>query len=943
MTERLKVAVLFALVVLAFLCQGLPPGMAPVAVDPLYADGPEVPFEAVRAADFQPHNPYLSDHALVFFPWLKFMSSAVRGGELPLWAPHSGGGLPFIGNLSSAFFFPLTWLSFLPAEILSVSRGMLLAALVRLWLAGFFGFLFLRRLGLGCVASILGGLGLMLFGYQVVWLFYSLSNVACLLPLCLYLTQLFCERPSAGRSLLLSGALALQFLGGHAETSLALGVAVLAWFLAAGRGTGRLLPSPAMLLRFALTGLFSLMLCAFQLLPFLEYMLRSQGQENRLSTTLPSLEVLGPLCAEGLAFSLGALALLSMGGWLLRRDAGGRRAVLVGMTSGALCFVAIALLVRLGLRAQFLLLLEPDLFGSPLRDGYRGPEAYTDVNGGYVGLFALGLALLYLVAGKRRRIVWPFGLLLLLAWVLPGHIEPFYSLLRSVPPFDLTALTRLLPLSGLGISVLAAAACDELQRDSEGRLRRGFVRLLCAAATLCCLLWISPGLASPSTVRPSESEVAGGAVRLLAPVEGQVFRPEVDLRGRGHLQIQCLVEVPPGVARVSLRAGTGFVASMATEPAVRELGGKLEGIWHATREQGGRYLLQVELESATGETSRGPSAQISIDREPAVSRSGGVRILLALLLLCGLVWRGTSRPVWLLLAPLAVGCELFLFGWDYNAYTPEESVYPATGLTDYLRERQTESLENGEGPFRVLGEDNILQPNMHFAYDLQVPRSYDQLESREFNRFMLVVTGGRTGFNTYNHQTLDFTSPFFALLNVRYVVTRDSLDHLPNFQLVFEEGSGKVYENQAVWPRASLLPEAVDVRGLSFAEALQFDPLRTALLDRSPPTNLGGTGQVTFGHYSLNRIELEVTADAPALLLLTDNFFPGWEVSVNKAPKEIYRSHLCFRAVSVPAGNSVVEFRYRPLSFRIGVGLAGLALALLIGALVFARRVTPGS
>jgi len=938
MTERWMAAALFAVVVLAFLARGLPPGRAPVAVGPLYGDGPEVPFEAVRPADFEPHNPYLSDQALAFYPMLHFMSAAVRGGELPLWTPHSGGGLPMIGNLSSAFFYPLSWLSFLPDEILGVSRGMLLSALIRLWLAGFFGFLFLRRIGLARVASVLGALGLMLFGYQTGWLFYSISNVACLLPLCLYLTQLFCERPSAGRSLLLSAALALQFLGGHAETSLALALAVIAWFLTAAREPGRLLPPFVMIGRFALAGLLALMLCAFQLLPFAEYLSLSQGRQNRLASAPPTFEVLAPFSAQGLSFGLGSLALLAFCGWLLRRDAGGPRALLFGAAAGGLSFVAILLLEQLGLRAQLLLLLEPDLFGSPLGGGYRGPEAYTDVNGGYVGAFALGLALLYLVAGRRRRLRWPFGLLLLLAWVLPGHIEPFHSLLRSVPPFDLTALTRLLPLSGLAISVLAAGACDELREAGGERFRRGVPRLFAALATLGGLLFLAPGLAGWGAAGSAESEPPHPeAARLLAPADGQVFRPEIDARGRGHLEIPCVIAVPPGVAQVKLRAGSGFLVSLATEPALREQGGQLESVWHATREQAGRYALQVELEHVAGGTSVGPRAVIVIDREPALTRAGLARLLAALLLLAGLVWWGIGRPVWLWLAPLAVGAELFLFGFDYNTYVPEEIVYPPTGLTDFLIQRQAEALETGAGPFRVLCENNILQPNMHYAYDLQVPRTYDQLENRDFQRFLLVLTGGRTNFTRYNHETIDYGSPLFALLNVRYVVTQAALDHLPDFRLVFEEGSGRVYENLAAWPRASILPEAVDGSGLTLPEALRYDPRRTALLDRPPPSPLGGTGRAVVKHYSLNRIELEVSTDGPALLLLTDNFFPGWQASVNDVEQEIYRAALCFRAVPVPAGPSRVVFRYRPWSFWIGVGLAALALALSCGVLLYRR------
>ena len=276
----------FLALALLFLAEGLPPGRVPVATDPLYADGHAVPFRDVRPADFEPGNPYLSDQALVFYPWLRFMSTAVRGGELPLWSPHSGGGVPFMANLSAALWFPTTWLCLLPPDLLSTARGMLFGAVVRLCLAGFFGWLLFRRVGLSRPASVTGALVGMLFGYQVVWLFYSLSNVACVIPMCLYLAVRFADRASVGNGLLFSAGMALQFLGGHAETSVALAIATTAiyawraWTLGAGW--------KAAAGRYAVVGVAALLLCSFQIAPFVEYLMRSHGRIERLVTAPPS-------------------------------------------------------------------------------------------------------------------------------------------------------------------------------------------------------------------------------------------------------------------------------------------------------------------------------------------------------------------------------------------------------------------------------------------------------------------------------------------------------------------------------------------------------------------------------------------------------------------------------------------------------------------------------
>ena len=70
--------------------------------------------------------------------------------------------------------------------------------------------------------------------------------------------------------------------------------------------------------------------------------------------------------------------------------------------------------------------------------------------------------------------------------------------------------------------------------------------------------------------------------------------------------------------------------------------------------------------------------------------------------------------------------------------------------------------------------------------------------------------------------------------------------------------------------------------------------------------------------------------------------YPGWVATVDGAEQPIERANLLFRAVRVPAGDHVVEFRYEPWSVRLGAIVSGasivatMALLLVIG--VWQRR-----
>jgi hypothetical protein len=92
-------------------------------------------------------------------------------------------------------------------------------------------------------------------------------------------------------------------------------------------------------------------------------------------------------------------------------------------------------------------------------------------------------------------------------------------------------------------------------------------------------------------------------------------------------------------------------------------------------------------------------------------------------------------------------------------------------------------------------------------------------------------------------------------------------------------------------------------------------------------------------------LELHVRLQRPALLVVADVYFPGWEakVATNGQPAQptpIYRVDRCFRGVALPAGEHQVRLAYRPMSFRAGgtISLAAWILAAMVGLAYTVRR-----
>jgi uncharacterized membrane protein YfhO len=73
-------------------------------------------------------------------------------------------------------------------------------------------------------------------------------------------------------------------------------------------------------------------------------------------------------------------------------------------------------------------------------------------------------------------------------------------------------------------------------------------------------------------------------------------------------------------------------------------------------------------------------------------------------------------------------------------------------------------------------------------------------------------------------------------------------------------------------------------------------------------------------------------------LVLGDNYYPGWKAFVDGREVPIERVDYLFRGVRIGPGASTVEFRYEPLSWRIGWIVSLIALIALLTLLAIALR-----
>lgn len=151
-------------------------------------------------------------------------------------------------------------------------------------------------------------------------------------------------------------------------------------------------------------------------------------------------------------------------------------------------------------------------------------------------------------------------------------------------------------------------------------------------------------------------------------------------------------------------------------------------------------------------------------------------------------------------------------------------------------------------------------------------------------------------------------------------------------QLAFEGRSGlKVYENPGAFPRSWAVHTAETFHNPGRLVDPQVDLKRIALV-AGPAPNLetcqGDT--VDLLERQPERVRLHVFMRCRGLVILSDNYFPGWRAFVDGKQAPVLQVNGALRGVVVGAGEHRIEFRYQPRPFLAGAIFTSLAALLAL-------------
>lgn len=890
-----------------------------------------------------------------FYPYRAHAAQVIRQGHLPLWNPYLFMGVPFLANSQAGVLYPLN----LVLNCLSTARQVSWSIILHVTLAGVFAYLYARSsLRLSPWAAMLAGLvfaGGGFVGAQVEHV--NQLNASAWLPLLLLLYDQAVggAGQTVGRSAALLGGVVVgvQFLAGHTQSSyiclVGLGVYALVSLGTVARQDKRLAPAAVRHL-----GVLFLMiaiglgLAAAQLVPTWELSqlsVRAGGLPYREAasfslkprllayTLLPPFgvdlsQVFGSEAFTEFVAYLGVLPLLLAGLGILH-GCNQRRPALIAITGLGL-FLALGgynpvyyllykLVPGIGLfraPARWMLLYA---FGGAMLAGV-GLDAMRNAQGtmhnlrraGLVVVVVVGAGALLLLArpGWRTVVVWgaltvigvglilwrrrgwlPVYLvlvcleLLVAGWALPYNhptAPEAITSLRTAPAHILAAEQNGEPYRFLSMSGITYDPGDlaEIQQIFAGQLPERAIYDYIVAAKRKEIL--APNL--PLLYRiPSVDGYDGGVLPLRRYVTLQrLFLPEEALSPDGRLREQ-LTQVPP--ARLLALLNVKYVIT-----------DKVYDVWIDN------VFYDLEFRAVLGTDAA---------REVTV---------------------GDLPP----LTATSLGLVSYLEGGsDLPDGTPVAEVL----ITDADSQEQRHVLRAGIDTAEGLYTGGVTHRQARVGHHWR-----DNPAGNDY------ITRLELGPATVRHQiTIRYLAPE-GQLHVRGLSLIDArtgasepviVSTSGRFRLV-HSGDVKIYENLDNLPRAFVVHRARmvedDEAALAAMAGTGFDPGQEVLLtaetggeEPALPGNGIGTDKARITVYSAERVVVEVNTESEGYLVLTDTHYPGWQATLDGQGVTILRADVLFRAVLVPAGSHVIEFRYRPRTVQVG---AAISLVTLFGMVV---------
>lgn len=373
------------------------------------------PWRDLHASEYSNGIPFknflITDPVRQLYPWKELAISLLKKGEVPLWNPYSFAGTPLLANFQSAPFYPFNLLFFFLPFPVAWSFLIMFQPL----LGASFLYLYLRKLRIEKIASLLGAVVFAFSGFSIAWMEWgNILSVIIWLPLILLAKDHLVQKISLKWVVVMIFAEISAVFAGHLQvlfyTILTSDIYLIIQIIKVSKIKGNIKESInnaiKLYKRFVLLSFFIFLITAIQWLPTLQFIQLSARNVDQANWQKI--------------------------GWFIPWE-------------------------------HLLQFVIPDFFGNPATLNFWGKWNYGEFIG-YIGITPLLLALVALFFRQDKKTLFFGGLAIVTLLVaLPTPIAKLPFILQ-IPFLSTAQPTRLLSIVDFSLAILAAFGLDYLIR-----------------------------------------------------------------------------------------------------------------------------------------------------------------------------------------------------------------------------------------------------------------------------------------------------------------------------------------------------------------------------------------------------------------------------------------------------------------------------------------------
>lgn len=838
-------------------------------------------------------------------PLNRLSARMIKSGQLPLWNPHAGAGVPLAANMQSGALYPPNALIFLfPDNAWEWMNNFF--TLIGFFIAGLFTWLFLRRIGVSAFGAVGAAVAYMFCGRLTFYIGTADWRVDTLIPFLMWATERFYLKPNGRSALMVAVAVFLEIAAGMPEsTFFALLLASLYyvyrafadWFRAPRQLIARLVP-------FTLATLLGIAFSAYLIVPFVEYVMTSWNAHA--SGTGIAIFHPDSIISIIVPYFWGAV----LQGW--HYPYLGETMPYIGVTVALLALYAFARGTALLRHAYFFgalaILFLLKAFGAPFVQWIS-----------YLPLFSIsifprfaGAAFMFsttTLAGIGLDNVLQQRVSLRRAWigvamlasVIVGFTAAFGQEILAKNQVEYVGLQI-----GIALGLLAASLCAFALRARAAWLLGGLVAVeLFIALPKDRVDKYDPFTTPPFVHFLLQEEPAPfrvlGLDRILYPVTAGVYGLD-DIRNLDALYPK---RYPTFIKRFVDPDFNSFFSGQDTVLQTKFL--DLLNV---------RYFLSVHpLLDRWQSADLMPRFAEQCDAPKACAGYSTTQVNDGIIL-------------------------------QVNQTASADMTMRVPSARPFLRVEVS-----GDGAYfelRVRVQDNS---RMLFAKSLDSnARSWEAnvIDLAEFADKNITLTFSARCQTQCAWRKIELIEPreeYARALMTEFLPLKQDLVSAQQGAIWIYDDEVRIYKNESAFPRAFVIHDAV--AAASEQDALEkiaspdFDPRRQVVIEgiradlRAPAPQTDDFAAPKIVERSAGYVAIDVAVEQPGFLVLTDSDYPGWKARVDGKGTDLVVADYLFRAVQLERGAHRVEFVYDPLSYKIGFLITLCALVAGIFASVY--------